>query len=162
MAEETSHIKDTEEIAVAEANTEENPDDEVDGSMLLTTAEEILPESEDEGSIKSSATDNTATKKPSPKQPTKPPTPKRVASVADLWIPFRTIKKAMKLEPDVPLVQNEAAIMATVATELFLKNLANAALKAAKANGRNYLRYEDVAEARSKNKALSFLEPMFP
>jgi hypothetical protein len=30
----------------------------------------------------------------------------------------------MKLDPDIPIVQNEAAIMTTMAAELFLKSLA--------------------------------------
>jgi histone H3/H4 len=86
----------------------------------------------------------------------------RTPSVNGLTIPFRTIKKAMKLDPDIPIVQNEAAIMTTVAVELFLKRLVVKSNQNAKNRGRNTVRYEDVAEARTADKALSFLEPLLP
>ena len=86
----------------------------------------------------------------------------RTPSVRGLTIPFRTIKKSMKLDPDIPIVQNEAAIMATVAVELFLKRLVTLSHRNAKQRGRNTVRYEDVAEARTKDKALAFLETMLP
>lgn len=49
--------------------------------------------------------------------------------------------QAMKLDPDIPIVQNEAAIMATMAAELFLKSLAKESLKISKTRGRNTIRY---------------------
>ena len=52
--------------------------------------------------------------------------------------------------------------MTTVAAELFLKSLAKKSFRNAKNRGRNTIRYEDVAEARAKDPALSFLEPLFP
>ena len=86
----------------------------------------------------------------------------RTPSVAGLTIPFRTVKKAMKLDPDIPIVQNEAAIMTTVAAELFLKKLAKDSFRNAKNRGRNTVKYEGVAEARTKNPALAFLEKLLP
>lgn len=86
----------------------------------------------------------------------------RTPSVRGLTIPFRTIKKSMKLDPDIPIVQNEAAIMATVAVELFLKRLVTQSHRNAKNRGRNTVRYEDVAEARTNDKALAFLEILLP
>lgn len=86
----------------------------------------------------------------------------RTPSVAGLTIPFRTVKKAMKLDPDIPIVQNEAAIMTTIAAESFLKSLARKSHRNAKNRGRNTIRYEDVAEARTQNSSLSFLEPLLP
>jgi histone H3/H4 len=86
----------------------------------------------------------------------------RAPSVAGLTIPFRTIKKAMKLDPDIPIVQNEAAIMTTLAAELFLKSLAQNSFQNAKNRGRNTIRYEDVAEARVNNPSFSFLETLLP
>lgn len=86
----------------------------------------------------------------------------RVPSVAGLTIPFRTVKKAMKLDPDTPIVQNEAAIMTTVAVELFVKELSKRSYSLAKSRGRTTVRYEDVAEARASEKAYSFLEPLLP
>lgn len=86
----------------------------------------------------------------------------RTPSVKGLTIPFRTVKKAMKLDPDIPIVQNEAAIMTTMAAELFLKSLAKESHRNAKNRGRNTIRYEDVAEARTNNSALAFLETLLP
>jgi histone H3/H4 len=84
------------------------------------------------------------------------------SSVTGLTIPFRTVKKAMKLDPDIPIVQNEAAIMTTYAVELFLQRLAKESFRNAKNRGRNTVRYEDVAEARTSDQAFAFLEPLLP
>jgi histone H3/H4 len=89
-------------------------------------------------------------------------TKKRAPSVKGLTIPFRTVKKAMKLDPDIPIVQNEAAIMTTMAAELFLKSLAKQSHRNAKNRGRNTIRYEDVAEARTNTASLAFLETLLP
>lgn len=86
----------------------------------------------------------------------------RAPAVRGLTIPFRTTKKAMKLDPDIPIVQNEAAIMTTLATELFLKDLVSKSFKIAKSRGRSVIKYEDVAEARTKDSAFSFLEMLLP
>jgi DNA polymerase epsilon subunit 4 len=68
----------------------------------------------------------------------------------------------MKLDPDIPIVQNEAAIMVTLASELFLKKLARRSFRNAKNRGRHTIRYEDIAEARTNDKSLSFLETLLP
>jgi len=65
----------------------------------------------------------------------------RAPAVSGLTIPFRTVKKVMKLDPDIPIVQNEAAIMTTLASELFLQALAQESHKNARARGRNTIRY---------------------
>jgi len=46
----------------------------------------------------------------------------------------------MKLDPDIPIVQNEAAIMTTLAAELFLKRMAQESQQIAKNRGRNTIR----------------------
>jgi histone H3/H4 len=51
-----------------------------------------------------------------------------------------TTVQAMKLDPDIPIVQNEAAIMTTLAAELFLKRLANQSQKICKNRGKNTIR----------------------
>eukprot|EP00934_Nitzschia_sp_Nitz4_P006329 Nitzschia sp. Nitz4//scaffold232_size35869//25820//26671//NITZ4_007811-RA/size35869-snap-gene-0.47-mRNA-1//1//CDS//3329543342//6319//frame0 len=86
----------------------------------------------------------------------------RAPAVKGLTIPFRTVKKAMKLDPDIPIVQNEAAIMTTMAAELFLRSLAKESHQIAKSRGRNTIRYEDVAEARSNDASLAFLHTLLP
>mmetsp|Transcript_57906 Transcript_57906/g.64715 ORF Transcript_57906/g.64715 Transcript_57906/m.64715 type:complete len:170 (+) Transcript_57906:108-617(+) len=86
----------------------------------------------------------------------------RAPAVKGLHIPFRTVKKAMKLDPDIPIVQNEAAIMTTLAAELFLRRLAEQSQKICKARGKNTIRYEDVADARSNDPSLAFLKTIIP
>jgi histone H3/H4 len=86
----------------------------------------------------------------------------RTPAVQGLAIPFRAIKRTMKMDPDIGTVQNEAAIMTTMAAELFVKKLASQSHHIAKSKGRNTIRYEDVAEARTKDPALSFLETLIP
>lgn len=53
---------------------------------------------------------------------------------------FQCGLQAMKLDPDIPIVQNEAAIMVTMAAELFLRNLAKESQQIAKSRGRNTIR----------------------
>lgn len=86
----------------------------------------------------------------------------RTPAVRGLTIPFRAIKRTMKMDPDIGTVQNEAAIMTTLAAELFIKSLATQSIQNAKNKGRNTIRYEDVAEARTKDPALGFLDKLIP
>eukprot|EP00545_Synedropsis_sp_CCMP1620_P012514 CAMPEP_0119003088 /NCGR_PEP_ID=MMETSP1176-20130426/343_1 /TAXON_ID=265551 /ORGANISM="Synedropsis recta cf, Strain CCMP1620" /LENGTH=175 /DNA_ID=CAMNT_0006954651 /DNA_START=85 /DNA_END=612 /DNA_ORIENTATION=- len=86
----------------------------------------------------------------------------RTPAVQGLTIPFRAVKRTMKMDPDIGTVQNEAAIMTTLAAELFVKSLASQSHQNAKNKGRNTIRYEDVAEARTKDPALNFLETLIP
>lgn len=132
------------------------------------------PVDEDELTVKSNASDDDgASQASSAKTPTKGSTGRtrrataaskrsRPPSVAGLEIPFRTVKKAMKLDPDVPIVQTEAALMVTVAAELFVKSLAAESYKNAKARGKNVIQYSDVAEGRTKKPSLAFLQTLLP
>jgi histone H3/H4 len=86
----------------------------------------------------------------------------RTPAVQGLSIPFRAMKRTMKMDPDIGTVQNEAAIVTTFAAELFVKKLATQSHMIAKNKGRNTIRYEDVAEARTKDPALAFLEMLLP
>lgn len=112
--------------------------------------------------VTSEGGDNRKKKKSSPVSARRTGRKGRTPSVAGLTIPFRTVKKAMKLDPDTPIVQNEAAIMTTIAAELFLKRLAKESFHSAKLRGRNTIRYEDIAEARTKNPSMTFLETLLP
>ena len=146
------------------------PDEEEDELMSVKSQNT----EEDVASVTSRKTDGTLDVDDSTAPKTKTKAHKKVASgsakrgqgrapsVAGLTIPFRTVKKAMKLDPDIPIVQNEAAIMTTFAVELFLKRLAKESCRNAKNRGRNTVRYEDVAEARTSNHALAFLETLLP
>jgi len=83
-------------------------------------------------------------------------------AVKVLVLPFRAIKRVMKIDTDVGTVQNEAAILVTYASELFLKKFAQESHAFARKKGRNTIRYEDVAEARVGNDPYAFLQPMLP
>ena len=87
---------------------------------------------------------------------------KRTPMARGLTIPFRSVKRTMKMDPDIGTIQNEAAILVTYATELFLKKIAQESWKFAKKKGRNMIKYEDIAEARVRNSCLSFLDLLFP
>lgn len=85
-----------------------------------------------------------------------------IPAVKGLTIPFRAVKRTMKIDADVATVQNEAAIVATYAVELFVKKLAKESHRYAKKRGHNTIKYEDVAEARVKNESLAFLDTLLP
>ncbi|KAL7444368.1 hypothetical protein ACHAXH_009968 [Discostella pseudostelligera] len=79
-----------------------------------------------------------------------------------LTIPFRTIKRLMKNDTTIGIVQNDAAIVVTAALEMFVKNLAQQSLQLAANNGRNIIKYEDVATVRANDRSLSFLDLLLP
>jgi histone H3/H4 len=146
----------------------DDDDDEDEGEGLAVAAS--VGDDEDEAmTIKSELTnDDEESKRPKAgikrKRGGPPPGSRkgRTPAVQGLAIPFRAIKRTMKMDPDIGTVQNEAAIMTTMAAELFVKKLATQSHHIAKNKGRNTIRYEDVAEARTKDPALSFLETLIP
>ena len=90
-------------------------------------------------------------------------TARRNRESGNFILPLRNIKRIMRLNEDVGMVQNEAAVLVQAAAELFTKQFAVDSLNTAKSNGRkNTIKYEDVAETRSSNERLSFLEPLLP
>lgn len=84
------------------------------------------------------------------------------AAKSQLTLPFRAIKRIMKIDNEIGTVQNEAAILTTFATELFLKKFSQESHALAKQKSRNTVRYEDLAEARVENSSFSFLDVMIP
>ena len=52
--------------------------------------------------------------------------------------------------------------MLTYASELFLKKLAEQSFRNAKNKARHIVRYEDIAEARTNDPTLSFLDMLLP
>jgi histone H3/H4 len=161
--------KESANVEASETNDDEDNDD-VNSIMAETEDGDEVDTVESEGDGASTGTPTTSEggdshkkhKKSSPVSASKSGRRGRTPSVAGLTIPFRTVKKAMKLDPDTPIVQNEAAIMTTIAAELFLKRLAKESFHSAKLRGRNTIRYEDIAEARTKNASMTFLETLFP
>lgn len=79
-----------------------------------------------------------------------------------LTIPFRTIKRIMKLDTTIGIVQNDAAIVTTAALEHFVKEFAVKSLELAKKKGRNTIKYDDVAEVRAADRSLNFLDLLIP
>lgn len=144
------------------ANENDNNENENENDTTTTTNEAAL------ASPESASAPPAAVVAPPPKKKRgKPQIPAsarkgRAPAVKGLNIPFRTVKKAMKLDPDIPIVQNEAAIMTTLAAELFLKRLANQSQKICKNRGKNTIRYEDVADARANDPSLAFLKTIIP
>ncbi len=91
-----------------------------------------------------------------------PRRPHPAPSSSGLTIPFRTIKRLMKMDPAVGIVQNDAAIVVAAAAEHFVKKFAVKSLEVARAKGRNIVKYEDVATARANDRSLSFLDLLMP
>ncbi len=91
-----------------------------------------------------------------------PRRPHPAPSSSGLTIPFRTIKRLMKMDPAVGIVQNDAAIVVAAAAEHFVKEFAVKSLEVARAKGRNIVKYEDVATARANDRSLSFLDLLMP
>lgn len=151
-------------VAVVDAVVEDEDDDALEASIHYDDDDD----EEEAMTIKSGMSGDSITgdAKPGSKKRKKPcPPPGRKArqpAVLGLTIPFRATKRAMKLDPDIGTVQNEAAILATLAAELFVKKLAKESQVIAKARGRNTIRYEDLAEARTKDSALGFLTTILP
>jgi len=50
----------------------------------------------------------------------------------------------------------------TAALEMFVKNFAQQSLQLAANNGRNIIKYEDVATVRANDRSLSFLDLLLP
>ena len=109
-----------------------------------------------------SATPHTETKKRKRKASPKKQKSGEIPSVKDLGIPFRAVKRLMKIDKDIVTVQNEAAMVATYAVELFVEKIVKESNENAKKRGRNTVKYEDLGEVRVSNKNLSFLDTLIP
>jgi histone H3/H4 len=60
-----------------------------------------------------------------------------VPNVKDLFVPFRVTKRIMKVDKDIGTVQNEAAMVATYALELFIEKMMQESHENAIKRGRN-------------------------
>jgi len=81
-------------------------------------------------------------------------------AVQSLQLPYRIVKKIMKIDDEVLTVHNESAILMSHAAELFIEHLGQLAHNTAQDRGRSLIRYEDVVEARSNSDPLEFLETL--
>ena len=130
-------VDDAKVVAAAEVDKDDDTAGNADvESMVHDDDDEVTTvksePAEDEGSV--------ASKKP-PKRMGPPKGKKgRSPAVKGLTIPFRNVKRTMKLDPDIGTVQQEAAILTTLAAELFLKSLAKESHQNANSRGRNTIR----------------------
>lgn len=86
----------------------------------------------------------------------------REPAAKGLILPYRAIRRIMKIDKDNSTIQIEAAIIATKAAELFVQKMAKESHKHAKEHGRNGIKYEDIAETRASNPNMSFLDVLLP
>lgn len=107
-----------------------------DKSVLTTESQEVTPtRKEKPGRSRKSKPKQQASHRRSPCA-----NKGRSPAVRGLTIPFRAVKRIMKLDPDIGTVQNEAAILVTLASELFVKSLAKESYLNAKSRGRGTIR----------------------
>jgi histone H3/H4 len=149
------------EAGVVDGGVASQDKDDDDDDTAQADIESMAPDDEDDATtIKSEADETSIASK------RKRATPKgkkgRSPAVKGLTIPFRNVKRTMKLDPDIATVQQEAAILTTLASELFLKSLAKESYQNAQSRGRTTIRYEDIAEARTKDPSLAFLDTLLP
>lgn len=86
----------------------------------------------------------------------------REPAAKGLILPYRAIRRIMKLDKENSTIQIEAAIVAAKAAELFVQKMAKESHKHAKEHGRNGIKYEDIAETRASNPNLCFLDILLP
>jgi histone H3/H4 len=60
-----------------------------------------------------------------------------IPNAKDLFVPFRVTKRIMKVDKDIGTVQNEAAMVATYALELFIERMMEESYENAIKRGRN-------------------------
>eukprot|EP00557_Chaetoceros_sp_GSL56_P006120 CAMPEP_0176493412 /NCGR_PEP_ID=MMETSP0200_2-20121128/9536_1 /TAXON_ID=947934 /ORGANISM="Chaetoceros sp., Strain GSL56" /LENGTH=209 /DNA_ID=CAMNT_0017891075 /DNA_START=62 /DNA_END=691 /DNA_ORIENTATION=- len=107
-------------------------------------------------------TPGTASKGRKRKLSPKKPNSDEIPSIKNLGIPFRAVKRIMKVDKDIGTVQNEAAMVATYAAELFLEKIVKESNAKAKKKGRNTVKYEDLGEVRASHSNLAFLDTLIP
>lgn len=80
----------------------------------------------------------------------------------NLAIPKASIKRIMKLDPDTKQLSQDAIVLMSKATELFVDKLAKASHSMAVSNKRKTIKYEDIADARLSDKNMEFLDGVVP
>ena len=79
-----------------------------------------------------------------------------------LQIPFQSVKRIMKINPEVNMIARESYLVTGKVTELFIDKLARKSYQIALHNKRKQIKYEDVADARVSDPNLQFLEGVLP
>lgn len=133
------------EVVEAVAQGEEGDGDLEDGSQAEVDAVSLQEEEDKEEWEEEDDSDDepirkkarTEKKKKSKKKKKEPKSSSGIPAVKNLGIPFRAIKRIMKIDKDIATVQNEAAMVATYAVELFVTNLVERSYDKSKKRGRN-------------------------
>ncbi|KAI8335756.1 histone-fold-containing protein [Chlamydoabsidia padenii] len=77
-------------------------------------------------------------------------------------LPLARVKRIIKDDPDVTLVNAEATHCIASATELFMEYLVNEGFSRAQKNKRKTIFYKDLASAVNQTDAFEFLEDVIP
>ncbi|KAL6719208.1 hypothetical protein ACLMJK_003445 [Lecanora helva] len=90
------------------------------------------------------------------------PLPEEITGQASL--PLARVKKILSIDEDTKAVSNNASFVITVATEMFIRYLAEQALNVVKAEKkpRRNIQYKDLATAVARIDNLQFLEDIIP
>jgi CCAAT-binding factor, subunit C len=148
------------------ADHSETPSKESKGKRkrdkIINTNEEDVKTHDDASASVTCDTPGTASKGRKRKLSLKSPKSDEIPSIKNLGIPFRAVKRIMKVDKDIGTVQNEAAMVATYAAELFLDKLVKESDTRAKKKGRNTVKYEDLGGVRASHSNLSFLDTLIP
>ena len=77
-------------------------------------------------------------------------------------VPFCTTTRMMTSDHNIGIIQNNAAIVATAALKCFAKDVVVKTFEISKREGRNFIKYDDVAEARAAERTLSLFDLLTP
>ncbi|KAL2051659.1 hypothetical protein ABVK25_008073 [Lepraria finkii] len=90
------------------------------------------------------------------------PPPEEISGQASL--PLARVKKILQIDEDTVKVSNNAAFVITIATEMFIRHLAEQAMNIAKLDKkpRRNIQYKDLANAVARIDNLQFLEDVIP
>ncbi|ORZ03430.1 histone-fold-containing protein [Syncephalastrum racemosum] len=77
-------------------------------------------------------------------------------------LPIARVKRVIKDDKDVNLINNEATFCVTAATELFMEYLVSEGLNRARKDKRKTIFYKDLASAVSSIEQFEFLEDVIP
>ncbi|KAL2039876.1 hypothetical protein N7G274_007279 [Stereocaulon virgatum] len=90
------------------------------------------------------------------------PPPEEISGQASL--PLARVKKILQIDEDTVKVSNNAAFVITIATEMFIRHLAEQAMNVAKLDKkpRRNIQYKDLANAVARIDNLQFLEDVIP
>ncbi|OBZ69003.1 putative transcription factor C16C4.22 [Grifola frondosa] len=77
-------------------------------------------------------------------------------------LPFSRVQKILKVDRELPMIQREATLAISIATEDFIKRFAEATQRIADREKRTTVQQRDVATMVRKVDEFTFLEELFP